>query len=81
VSVVYYAFSNDEAPYGFSNAHIYGALRLPLPTSLPLAQLDVGIKPDSYTVHSCKKAERGGRSKDREISPGKECAFPIHKPR
>jgi hypothetical protein len=22
VSEVYYAFSNDEAPYGFSNAHI-----------------------------------------------------------
>jgi guanine deaminase len=45
VDEVYYAFSNDEtAPYGFSNAHIYQALRLPLPTSLPLTQLDVGMK-------------------------------------
>ena len=46
VDEVYYAFSNDEAaPYGFSNAHIYDALRLPLPTSLPLTQLDVGMEP------------------------------------
>lgn len=44
VDKVYYAFGNDEAaPYGFSNAHIYDALRLPLPTSLPLTRLDVGM--------------------------------------
>ncbi len=44
VDGVYYAFSNDEAaPYGFSNAPIYDALRLPLPTSLPMIRLDVGV--------------------------------------
>jgi guanine deaminase len=44
VDAVYYAFSNDEAaPYGFSNAPIYEALRLPLPTSLSLTQLDIGM--------------------------------------
>lgn len=44
VDEVYYAFGNDEAePYGFSNAPIYQALRLPLPTSLRLTRLDVGV--------------------------------------
>jgi tRNA(Arg) A34 adenosine deaminase TadA len=44
VNEVYYAFGNDEAaPYGFSNAHVYEALRLPLPASLPMTRIDVGI--------------------------------------
>ena len=44
VDEVYYAFGNEEAePYGFSNAPIYQALRLPLPTSLRLTRLDVGV--------------------------------------
>ena len=44
VSEVYYAFDNDEAAvYGFSNAHVYDALRLPLPASLPLTRLEVGV--------------------------------------
>jgi guanine deaminase len=44
VDKVYYAFSNDEAaPYGFSNAHVYEILRLPLPASLPMTRIDVGV--------------------------------------
>ncbi|HVW65437.1 MAG TPA: nucleoside deaminase [Nitrosospira sp.] len=46
VDKAYYAFSNEEAaPYGFSNAPVYEALHLPLPTSLPLTQLDIGVAP------------------------------------
>jgi hypothetical protein len=41
---VYYAFGNDEAaPYGFSNRQAYQALRLPLPASLPIIPVDVGV--------------------------------------
>jgi len=46
VDKAYYAFSNEEAaPYGFSNAPVYEALHLPLPTALPLTQLDIGMAP------------------------------------
>lgn len=44
VNEVYYAFGNDEAaPYGFSNAHVYDALHLPLPASLPMTRLEIGV--------------------------------------
>jgi tRNA(Arg) A34 adenosine deaminase TadA len=44
VDEVYYAFGNDEAaPYGFSNAHVYDALHLPLPTSLSMTRLNVSV--------------------------------------
>ncbi len=45
VEAVYYAFDNsDAAPYGFSSAAAYEALRLPLvPPPLPLTRLDTGV--------------------------------------
>ena len=40
IKEVYYAFGNeDAAPYGFSSAQIYEALRLQLPVALPLNKL------------------------------------------
>ena len=51
VDKVYYVFSNEEAaPYGFSNAPIYEALHLSLPTSLPLTQMDIGMAPGELYV-------------------------------
>ncbi|HWU84604.1 MAG TPA: nucleoside deaminase [Rhodocyclaceae bacterium] len=42
IKEVFYAFGNDDAaPYGFSSAPTYEALRLQLPVALPLTRIEL----------------------------------------